>query len=212
NACGMSAPGALFYDKANDRLFVSDVSDNRVVVYNLSGGIANGMAASNVLGQPDFVTGTPNTPNAAAGCTTAVNACGLWLPSGLWYADPTNRLYLADPFNSPTPVYALASGPVKGKAAAQVLGQADFTTRTQNAIIGAACATAVNACGMVFPRGVVLDAATKRLFVNDSTDNYRVLVFDLSAGLANGMAASKVLGQSGLAMGGPNGQNPVAGC
>src|SRR5262249_17821589 len=159
--------------------------------YSLSGGITNGMAASNVLGQPDFVTGTPNTLNPTAGCTTPVNACGLWIPSGLWYDDPSKRLYLADLFNSRILVYDLTLGIANGMPAAQVLGQTGFTTRTQNAIIGAACTTAVNACGMVFPRGVVLDAATKRLFVNDSTDNYRVLVFDLSAGLSNGMAASK---------------------
>jgi DNA-binding beta-propeller fold protein YncE len=52
----MSAPEGLTYDPTGNRLFVADSVNDRVLVFNLSGGITNDMPASYVLGQPDFIS------------------------------------------------------------------------------------------------------------------------------------------------------------
>jgi sugar lactone lactonase YvrE len=51
---------------ANNRLYVADFSNSRVLIFNNAGTAANGALASVVLGQPDFTTGTQNTGGVSA--------------------------------------------------------------------------------------------------------------------------------------------------
>jgi DNA-binding beta-propeller fold protein YncE len=51
----MSNPVGVAYDPVNNRLFVADDGNHRMLVFNTSS-ITNGMNASFVLGEPDFVT------------------------------------------------------------------------------------------------------------------------------------------------------------
>ncbi len=57
---GLRYPCGLAYDSTNNRLFVADTSNNRVVVYDVTT-ITNGENAINVLGQTDFTSNTPAT-------------------------------------------------------------------------------------------------------------------------------------------------------
>ncbi len=53
-------PDGLAYDTANDRLILSDKGNDRVLIFDASTDtLETGMAASFVLGQPDFVTRDP---------------------------------------------------------------------------------------------------------------------------------------------------------
>src|SRR5262249_17880749 len=158
---------------ATQRLFVSDIGPlaspgGRILVFELAAGITNGMPAAHVLGQPDMTMRGTNTPNAQFGCAAGVNACGVSkVPGGFWYDDASKQLYFADLFNSRVLVWDLSSGIRNGMPAVHVLGQQAFTTATDNLTIPAnGCDTPVNACGMKGPRSVVLDPATKQLFVN----------------------------------------------
>ncbi|MDR3642532.1 MAG: hypothetical protein P4L74_02800, partial [Candidatus Doudnabacteria bacterium] len=54
---GVSGPKGVAFDSTNNRLFVSDTANNRVLVYNTAS-ISNGQAASHVLGQADFISGS----------------------------------------------------------------------------------------------------------------------------------------------------------
>ena len=59
DTCTVSKGGefqGIGYDEKNQALFVEDNSCNRVVIFDLSSGISNGMNASMVLGQPDFTS------------------------------------------------------------------------------------------------------------------------------------------------------------
>src|SRR4051812_5668815 len=73
---------------------------------------------------------------------------------------------------------------INGQAAAHVLGQPNFTSNT-----GAISQTGVNGA-----QSTAYDPVRHWLFVADSL-NFRVLVFDLSLGVVDGMPAIHVLGQ-----------------
>jgi signal transduction histidine kinase/sugar lactone lactonase YvrE len=176
SASNMCEPMSPAYDPNNNRLFVPDSQDSRILVFDLSGGISNGMAASWVLGEPDFAT---------VSCTTAQNT--VCSPSaGATYDASTDRLYVGDTGNSRVLVFNLSGGITTGMNASFVLGQNDFTTAntpnlTQN--------------GLGSPEGMALDNSNHRLFVADWSSGGRVLVFDTSS-LSNGMNAANVLGET----------------
>ncbi|HET6613009.1 MAG TPA: hypothetical protein VFG83_13520, partial [Kofleriaceae bacterium] len=126
------------YDTANQRLFVADLHNHRFLMFELGAGITGDIAASLVLGQPDFVTGGTdpadpfghfNTQNAAFGCTTEVNACGVHRAWGVAFSQ--GLLFGTDPDNNRVLVWDLAS-PANGMAATYVLGQPDFSTNAPN--------------------------------------------------------------------------------
>jgi DNA-binding beta-propeller fold protein YncE len=180
SATSMCNPYDLTYDPINNQLFVADQNNSRVLVYDLSGGITNGMAASYVIGQPDFVSNSCNNGG--------VNANSLCNPYGLTYDSAGNQLFVADGNNSRVLVYDLSSGITNDMAASYELGQPDFSSSSCNDG-GVSDTTICNAYG-----GLTYESSTNELFVSDSY-NARVLVFDLSSGITSGMAASYELGQ-----------------
>ena len=84
----MAVPTGLAYDATNSRLFVSDLSNNRVLFYDVST-ITDGKSAINVLGQPNY------TSNTAATTQTGLNN-----PRGLIYDSTNARLYVTDTNNN----------------------------------------------------------------------------------------------------------------
>jgi hypothetical protein len=205
-------PGDVDVDEANERIFVADVHNHRVLVYDAIGGIPANAPAAFVLGQPDFTTGGADaaapfghedTPNPAQGCAAGVNACGMRRPYSVAYDSVRDRLFVADPDNHRVLVWNLAAGIGNGMAARYVLGQPNFTTNSRNTACGGGSAGPANRCGLAFPSEVELDAANNRLYVAD-TDNHRVLVFNLGAGITSGMAATVALGQPNLTTATPN--------
>jgi hypothetical protein len=83
----MYNPESLAWDPVKQRLFVWDIN-LRILVYNLWGGVTNGMNASQVLGQPDFTTS-----NHAY--NPEQNTLG-GLSFGMSYDATTQRLFVAD--------------------------------------------------------------------------------------------------------------------
>lgn len=169
-ANGFSAPHNLAYDPTGDRLFVADTNNFRVLVFDTST-ITNGMAASNVIGQPNFTTATPSTTQNT-----------MTAPNGLAYDPTNNRLFAADTSSNRVLVFD-AGAITNGMNASNVLGQANFTGN----------AVASTQSGLFSPQAVAYSAAGSRLFVADLL-NKRVLVFN-TATVTNGMNASNVLGQ-----------------
>lgn len=165
------------YDTVNDRLFISDTANNRVLVFNVAPGtISDGMNASFVLGQTLYTTSTPNTTQA-----------GLRSPKGTAYDAAGLRLFVADSGNNRVMVFnANPATMTNGENALNVLGQALFTTSTP--------ATTQN--GMNSPQeNMAYDATNNRLFVCDMFNN-RVLEFTGMTSITDGMNASHVLGQT----------------
>ncbi|MGH9637359.1 MAG: hypothetical protein ACRD72_21200, partial [Candidatus Angelobacter sp.] len=137
--------------------------------------------ASDVLGQPDFTTGRINAGGLASPASTALDSVH-------------HRLFVADSSNDRVLTYNLDgnNNPID-RTADYVLGQSDFTTNNP--------ATGQN--GMYNPRGLSYDSTNQRLFVVDAY-NQRVLIFDLSSGITDGMDASHVLGQANFTSNAPH--------
>ncbi|MBI2483155.1 NHL repeat-containing protein [Candidatus Uhrbacteria bacterium] len=173
NTLGATITG-LAYDSIGSRLFVNDSNNHRVLVFNLAGGITNGMNAANVLGQPDF------TSNTAATTRSGMNT-----PYSMAWDATNTRLFVADAQNARVLVFNLVDGTTNGMDAANVLGQANFTSSTSG----------VSRSAINFPVGLAWDATNSRLFLTDN-GNARVLVFNLVDGITNGMDAANVLGQT----------------
>ena len=166
----------IAYDPVDNRVFVSDGGNHRVLVYEVDPGeTRTGMPASVVIGQADFTTGERN-----------VSATGLSQPAALLYDSEHHRLFVADGGNNRVLVFdarpdVLSNGP----AAIAVVGQPDFETRdplrTRSGIDG--------------PDGLAYDYANDRLLVSDH-GNDRVTIYDAAPErLSNMPEALYVIGQ-----------------
>jgi len=185
----MGSLGGLAY--ANDTLFVADSNrlgylpvNNRVLMFGqlqesmppITGQLQFTVrcpvcfgGASNVLGQPDFVTTTANTA-----------ANGMSLPLGV--ASDGVHVAVADTANNRVLLW-LSFPTAIGQPADVVIGQPSFTTSNP---------TPVNASSLRAPEGVWLQGG--KLFVAD-TQNNRVLIWN-SIPTTNGQAANIVLGEA----------------
>ncbi len=175
NERGISGETSVAVDSVHHRLFIADSSDHRILVFNLStDNELTDYAADNVLGQPDFDS------NEGGTARNKFNS-----PLGIAYDPDGNRLFVCDNQNSRILVFDVESI-TNNEDAIYVLGQSDFVS---SSVISPPTQTSLS-----YPRVVTYDSIHKRLFVADS-DNFRILVYDLSSGIENGQAASYVLGQ-----------------
>ena len=171
---GMWNPVGLDYDSANNRLFVAEETNSRILIFDTAT-ITNGENAANVLGQLSFITQDSPTPPSQGSLNS---------PEDVIYNSSNNYLFVADGGNNRVMIFDVASI-TDGENAINVLGQADFITRTSDTLQNK----------MRDPYGLIYNSADNRLFVADVSNN-RVLIFDLSGGITNGMDATYVLGQS----------------
>lgn len=160
----------------NSYIAAADTRNSRVLVYDVTSGITNGMNASYVLGQDDFESTGPG-----------VNDSSLFFPLGVSFDEDTSYFYVSDAGNNRVVVFNLADGITNGESAIRVLGQADFSsqisTTTQSGLDG--------------PTGVLVRSG--KAYVAD-TNNHRVMVFDVGT-ITNGENAVSVLGQADFVSG-----------
>jgi sugar lactone lactonase YvrE len=167
-ATGLDFPEKAIAD-AQGNIWVSDSFNNRVVQYQKP--FTNGMAASLVLGQPDFTTSNLAAPTQ----TNLGNPVGLAFDhnGNLWVADGSRRvLDYTPPFSN-------------GMAASVVLGQSNFTSDMN----------AATASGLGFPAELAFDA-NGDLWVADQGNNR---VVEYTPPFSSGQSASLVLGQPDFA-------------
>ena len=169
----LSRPYGICVD-AGGRLWVADLTNNRVLRFDNASTIASGAAANRVLGQADFTTGTAN----AGG----ISASTMWSPIGV-FVDKEGRLWVAERDNKRVLRFDNAASKSNGDPADGVLGEPNFTTNTGG----------LTASLMTRAYGVTADGGG-RVWVGDR-DNNRVLRFDSAATKADGAAADGVLGQ-----------------
>jgi hypothetical protein len=175
----MSNPFYLAFDHTGG-LWVSDLSNQRVLKFANAGTKTSGAAADIVIGQPDFVTNTSGL--------TSTKMAG---PVGV-AVDAVDRLYIAENSNKRVTIFNQASSLATGAAADYVLGQTDFTTNT----IGTTQSKLFN------PWGVAADPTNvNQIFVADAGNN-RVLRF-VAAGVptaASVTVSGRVVNSSGYAV------------
>lgn len=134
--------------------------------------LTNNMAASGVLGQPDFTTSTFGTTSAA-----------LHAPSGVAVDPTTGKLFVVDRYNNRILRWSSNDKMTSGSAAEAVLGQPDFLTASSG----------LSSTKMNDPLRAFVDASGY-LWVSDYLNN-RVLRFDNASSKPAGSAADGVLGQ-----------------
>ncbi len=162
DAIGMSFPTGLAFNQANKNLYVVDgFNNNRVLVFDTSH-LADGQAATHVLGQANF---TENFPNRVDGFSLP-SANTLWQPMAVASDEASNSLYVSDSSNNRVLVYDLTNLE-DGMAATAVLGQANPTALNL---------TGNGQAGFYNPNGLV--RVNNMLYVID-TNNNRVMGFDV---------------------------------
>ncbi|OGH92942.1 MAG: hypothetical protein A2534_03215 [Candidatus Magasanikbacteria bacterium RIFOXYD2_FULL_39_9] len=104
NACGLWEPYGVSFDTANNRMFLADGSNSRLLIFDDTS-LVNGEAAVNVLGQPNL--------------TTIFNAYDLNVSSSsvsrslmrgvddIYYDALADHIYVADSFNHRVMIYGL---------------------------------------------------------------------------------------------------------
>ncbi len=150
-------------DEVNQRLFVSDGSNNRILIFDISPDrIATGMDASIVLGQKDF-------RSQEAG----LNARRLSRPGSLAFSPTGERLFVSDSGNNRVLVFDVAPDRLQTFAAAiDVMGQPDFETASPRTDMRGF------ATG-----GLAYDDRTARLFIAEQVsriEHMRIAVYDVS--------------------------------
>lgn len=171
-------PTAVFV--SSGVLYVSDTYNYRVTMYSLPI-TANAQAAFRVLGQPDFVTRTPNNGG--------ISSMSLGGPTNLFIS--SNTLFVSDSANHRILVFP-SSVTANQQAAAFVIGQSSYNTGTSNQ--GGVSAASLSAW-WDWP-GMGVWASTDTLAVADALNN-RILYFSLPL-TADHPSAIRQLGQPGF--------------
>ncbi len=155
-------------DTHNDRVYVADTGNNRVLWWNGVANFTTGKAADGVIGQQDM-----------NGHAAGLSATTLSVVSGITVDNSNGDLYVADMRNNRVLKY---NDPVTtGMAASVVLGQPDMTSK----------GLLTAATGMRYPTDVAIDSAGK-LYVSED-NNRRVIRF--TPPFTTGMAADLVIGK-----------------
>ena len=168
----MSNPRGVWLD-ANDRLWVADSANNRVLRFDaVSNKPSTGASADGVLGQSNFTT------------SGALNSASrLQFPTSVAISS-NGALFVANADGNRVFRFDAAAGKPAGANADAVLGQASFATITSG----------FSASQMNNPRGLTV-TADDSLWVCDSQNN-RVIRFDQASTKASGSLASGVVGQA----------------
>jgi DNA-binding beta-propeller fold protein YncE len=161
--------GGIDYDSVHKRLFISQLRDNRVLVFNAAPGqLDNDPQAIAVLGQPDFETFDP-----------VISRSRFAFPKDPSVDDENQILYVSEGFPGGNRVIAYDIRPEvlkNGADAVDVIGHVDdfgrndFNKRVANDRLDARITTSA--------RALALDPVDHRLWVADEYNN-RVLGFQL---------------------------------
>jgi DNA-binding beta-propeller fold protein YncE len=173
NILGISGSDYVLVDDVNDRLYVSDYSNNRVLIYILNpDNSLQDRIPDAVIGQPDF--------NSSS---TSEGQKGLNGPAGLAIDKIGKRLFVAERSGNRVKVFDVSVG-VNYPDAISVLGQTGYGLAT----------AADGSTGIRWPIGLAYDSTNKRLFVAEYNGN-RVKVFDVTL-ITNGESAVNIIGQA----------------
>lgn len=164
-------PQGVWVD-TEDRLWVADFANNRVLRFDSISTKSNGASADGVLGQANFTT------SASGGGASAIDS-----PFGISISS-AGTLFVASAFGNRVLRFNNAASLGNGAGATAVLGQADFASTTAG----------LSATQFSRPGGVTI-TPDDTLWVCDE-NNRRVLRFDKASTLANGSAANGIVGQA----------------
>ncbi len=152
-------PAELAVDRVNQRLFVADGENNRVLIFDMHPDrIQNGAQAIGVIGQDNFTSNAPG-----------LSASRFSLPGDMVMDEENQRLFVELPFQDRILVFDVDPSRFEnGLSASHVIGQPDFTTSVPG----------LSRSGIRQPDGVSYDPSNHHLYVTDKYNN-RILTFDV---------------------------------
>ena len=185
----LNAPQGLAIDLSSvpAHLYVADTLNNRILAWRDADSFSSGAMADLVIGQPDFFSSGPNSPDPSL---------GLWQPSGV-AVDGAGNLFIADTNNHRVLRYPRPFAQ-NIRAPDLAIGQASLSAHDRNRGL-----PAPNELSLASPVAVAVDAQGS-LAVSDSL-NHRVLLFMAGSLASNGPPASVVLGQDNFVNAAPGG-------
>ncbi|WP_428098300.1 hypothetical protein [Candidatus Rariloculus sp.] len=203
-ARNMTVPIGGAYDTSTQRLFIGDGYHNRILVYEAAPGtLESGMAASVVIGQPDFESVARQAGRTGINFDVRMGRgiASDFLPMGFAVDESGQRLFVSDGANNRILIYDIRRSDLgNGAAAIGVIGQADYDSTSVRP----------GALGIDNPGHLAYDAETERLFAIDA-GRRTVLVFDVDPGrFDNGQGAIAVIGSDGFDTPAPAGGGPFA--
>ncbi len=166
----------LAMDERNQRLFVTDGGNHRVLVFDVHPDrIANGAEAIAVLGQDDFTSSEPG-----------ISATRWELPGDLVLDEENQRLFVGVAWQHRVLAFDVHPDRLtNGQPASFVIGQPDFTSAEPG----------LSASRFRQTDGLSYDDANHQLFVTDKY-NHRVLVYDVPPERTDNLPeASAVIGE-----------------
>ena len=166
----------LAVDRVNQRLFVTDGGNHRVLVFDVHPDrIRNGADALAVLGQDDFTS-----------TETGLSRTRWELPGDLELDEQDQRLFVGVAWQHRVLAFDVHPDRLRnGQPASFVIGQQDFTSGTPG----------LSRSRFRQTDGLSYDSQNDRLYLTDKY-NHRVLVYDVPPGLsANLPAAAAVIGE-----------------
>ena len=172
----LGGPAGIAVD-ANGNLYVAVPHDNRVLVFSTAAG--SGSSATNVFGQNNFTTTTPDTavyPQASASTLSA--------PSDV-KVDGSGNVFIADSANN-----RVIRIPAGSKSATQIRGQNNPVSNGPNQI-------KPSSIDVPYQMAIDYSQSPYALYVSD-TGNNRVLVWNDSVHFQDGDPADLVIGQPSL--------------
>jgi sugar lactone lactonase YvrE len=169
-ASKMSSPYGVWVD-ANDRLWVSEFSNNRILRFDSISSKPSGSAADGVLGQALFTSSSSGSGSSGLSGATSIAV------------SQSGTLFAASTYNNCVLRFDNAATLGNGAGASTILGQPNFSTS----------ASGTTATSMNNPYGVWI-TAENTLWVCDYSNN-RVLRFDNATSKVSGAAADGVVGQ-----------------
>ncbi len=183
----LSRAHGLAFDPDEQRLFVSDQNNNRILVFDVHPDrLENEPDAIAVLGQPDFDTTIRRFVGAAAPPEERRGTRAM-TPGGLDYDPVYHRLFVSQLVDNRILVFDAAPGQMQhDPEAIAVLGQPDFTTFDPN----------VSRTNFAFPKDPSVDPDKQILYVSEGfPGGNRVVAFDIRPEhLRNGAPAVDVIG------------------
>lgn len=121
----LSFPSGVHFDAENERIFVVDQGNNRVLIWNQIPRDTGGVAADVVIGQKDFFNREPNRGNGHH----RPSADGMYFPTDVVFGEA--GLFVSDTGNNRV-LYWKEFPTENGQPADLVLGQASFTENKVN--------------------------------------------------------------------------------
>ncbi len=169
-------PAELAIDRINQRLFVADGENNRVLIFDMHPDrIESGARAIGVIGQDNF------TSNEAG-----LSASRFSLPGDMVMDEENQRLFVELPFQDRILVFDVDPRRFRnGLSASHVIGQPDFTSQRPG----------LSRSGIRQPDGITYDPENHHLYVTDKYNN-RILTFDVDPSrMTNMPEAIAVIGE-----------------